>query len=125
LKPAWIKGFTQIQVGTWGLECPEKLSIGPAILQRGRKINMTTAVQHSTEVRKAAKAPPNFDSMPSTGFMRLPQVLEVVAFSAPTAYRKIKAGTFPKPVRLSERVAAWSVGDLRAWIQSQQTKGAV
>ncbi len=28
-------------------------------------------------------------------------------FSAPTLWRKVKAGTFPKPIKLSDRVTAW------------------
>jgi predicted DNA-binding transcriptional regulator AlpA len=28
----------------------------------------------------------------------------------------VKAGTFPKPTKLSERVTAWNVGAVRAWL---------
>ena len=39
------------------------------------------------------------------------------AFDAPFAlWRKVKAGHFPKPVKLSERVTAWRVEDVRAWL---------
>jgi len=40
-------------------------------------------------------------------------------FSAPTLWRKVKAGTFPKPVKLSERVTGFQVGAVRAWMASQ------
>ncbi|WP_335622424.1 helix-turn-helix transcriptional regulator [Acidovorax carolinensis] len=40
-------------------------------------------------------------------------------FSAPTLWRKVKNRTFPAPVRLSERVTAWKVGDVRSWIAAQ------
>ncbi|MHB8949177.1 MAG: helix-turn-helix transcriptional regulator [Rhodoferax sp.] len=40
-------------------------------------------------------------------------------FSAPTLWRKVKAGTFPKPVKLSERVTGFQVGAVRAWMAAQ------
>jgi prophage regulatory protein len=61
----------------------------------------------------------NFDSLPATGFMRQPQVLEVVPFSAATLWRKCNIGQFPKPVKLSERVTAWRVGDVRQFLALQ------
>ena len=67
----------------------------------------------------------NFDSLPDSAFIRESQLVQSpkrpdtpapLPFSAPTLWRKVKAGTFPKPVKLSERVTAWQVGDVRAWI---------
>jgi predicted DNA-binding transcriptional regulator AlpA len=31
----------------------------------------------------------------------------------------VKAGEFPKPIKLSERVTAWKVEDVRAWMQAR------
>ena len=69
----------------------------------------------------------NFDALPDSAFIRESQLVQSpkrpdtpapLPFSAPTLWRKVKAGTFPKPHRLSERVTAWKVGDVRAWIAS-------
>ena len=76
-------------------------------------------IHHSLEVRKTGEAPSNFDNLPATGFMRQPQVLEVVPFSSATLWRKCKAGQFPKPVKLSERVTAWKVSSIRDWLNTQ------
>jgi len=57
--------------------------------------------------------------LPETGFIRQPQVLYLAAFSSTTLWRHCKAGTFPKPVRLSARICAWRVEDVRAWIKAQ------
>ncbi|WP_299793815.1 AlpA family phage regulatory protein [Ramlibacter sp.] len=46
-----------------------------------------------------------------------PDVPAPVPFSAPTLWRKVKAGSFPAPVKLSDRVTAWKVGDVRAWLK--------
>ena len=43
----------------------------------------------------------------------------IVPFSSATLWRKVKAGTFPAPVKLSERVTAWPVESVRAWMNSR------
>jgi hypothetical protein len=69
-----------------------------------------------------------FDVLPDSAFIREAQLVQSpkrpstpvpLPFSAPTLWRKVKAGTFPKPHRLSERVTAWKVGDVRAWINQR------
>ena len=39
-------------------------------------------------------------------------------FSSATLWRMAKAGTFPKPIKLAQRVTAWRVGDVRAWLNA-------
>lgn len=43
----------------------------------------------------------------------------LVPFSSATLWRKVKACEFPAPVKLSDRVTAWRVEDIRAWMQSK------
>jgi prophage regulatory protein len=68
---------------------------------------------------------PSFDKLPDSAFMRESQLVQSpkwperpapLPFSAPTLWRKVKDGTFPKPVKLSNRVTAWRVGDIRNWL---------
>ena len=47
---------------------------------------------------------------------RRPKVLEVTGFSVSTLYRKMKAGDFPKPIKVSDNIVAWSDSDLRDWL---------
>jgi len=62
----------------------------------------------------------SFDALPDTGYLRQAQLIpHVVPFSSATLWRKCKAGEFPKPVRLSARVTAWNVGEVRIWLKSQ------
>jgi predicted DNA-binding transcriptional regulator AlpA len=57
-----------------------------------------------------------------TGYVRQSQLIPyVVPFSSSTLWRMVKAGKFPQPVKLSERVTAWRVEDIRAWMQSRTT----
>jgi prophage regulatory protein len=60
-------------------------------------------------------------SIPQTGFLRVPQVLQFVPFGRSTLWLKVKQGEFPAPRKLSDRVSAWRAEDVRAWIE---TKGA-
>ena len=62
-------------------------------------------------------------TLPATGFLRQPQVLRFVPISKSTLWRRVGAGTFPTPVKLSPRVTAWRAEDVRRWIE-EQTPGA-
>jgi prophage regulatory protein len=61
--------------------------------------------------------------LPETGFLRQPQVLVFVPISRSTLWRRIQAGSFPGPVKLSARVTAWRAEDVRRWIEQQGTDG--
>ena len=63
---------------------------------------------------QAADALIQFDTRPASSFVRLPVVCSLYACSPATAWRWVKAGKIPAPVKLSDRVTAWRVGDLRA-----------
>jgi len=54
-----------------------------------------------------------FDTRPASSFVRLPVVCSLYACSPATAWRWVKAGRIPAPVKISDRVTAWRVGDLR------------
>ncbi len=61
-----------------------------------------------------------FEELPAIGFVRQSQLIPaIVPFSSATLWRKAKAGTFPAPVKLSARVTAWRVEDVREWIRSR------
>lgn len=71
----------------------------------------------------------SFDALPDSAWLRESQLVRstktsasIVAplpFSAPTLWRMVKAGKFPKPTKLSTRVTAWQVGQVRAWMTMQ------
>jgi prophage regulatory protein len=47
-----------------------------------------------------------------TGYLRLPQVLEILPVSRSTWYRGIKSGRYPKSVKLSTRAVGWKIEDI-------------
>lgn len=66
-----------------------------------------------------------FDNLPATGYIRQAQLIpHVVPFSSATLWRKCARHEFPAPVKLSERVTAWRVGDVRKWLEAQAKGGA-
>jgi predicted DNA-binding transcriptional regulator AlpA len=70
-----------------------------------------------------------FDKLPDSAWLRESQLVrspknpdsEVapLPFSAPTLWRMVKAGKFPKPTKLSARVTAWQVSQVRDWMNAQ------
>ena len=56
--------------------------------------------------------------IPETGFLWLPQVLSVIPLGKTSWWEGVKAGRFPKPVKLTERCTAWRAEDIRALIIS-------
>lgn len=57
-------------------------------------------------------------SLPETGYVRQSQLIPTIfPFSSATLWRKVKAGTFPQPVKLGPRITAWRVEDIRGLIE--------
>lgn len=57
--------------------------------------------------------------LPETGFVREARLLSFLPFSHSTLWRRVAARSFPAPIKISERVTAWRVEDIRAWINEQ------
>ena len=60
--------------------------------------------------------------IPETGFVRLPQILEVIPIGKTSWWEGVKSGRFPPSVKLSSRCTAWKAEDIRDLIKrlSQQ-----
>ncbi len=56
--------------------------------------------------------------LPSVGYIRQSELLQFIPFSKATLWRKCANSEFPRPIKLSQRVTAWRVEDVRAWIAS-------
>lgn len=65
-------------------------------------------------------------TLPETGFLRLPQIIgdtsatppvpAVVPVSKSSWWAGVRAGRYPKPVKIGPRTTAWRVEDIRALI---------
>jgi hypothetical protein len=72
-------------------------------------------------------------SLPTTGFLRLRQIIGDPKSTPPipgiypvgrsTWFAGIKSGRYPKPVKLSPRIVAWRVDDIRLLVEETSNKG--
>lgn len=102
----------------------------PALVTHAAHLgSLPTGTSASPARQQQPKKPrcfPNFDDLPDSASIRQCELIRSggnpaapLPFSAPTLWRKVKAGTFPKPTKLSTRVTAWQVGQVRAWMAAQ------
>ena len=50
---------------------------------------------------------------------RLKRVMVRVTLSRPSIYRKVRDGSFPRPINLGGRAIAWLSSDIDAWIDAR------
>lgn len=66
--------------------------------------------------------------LPATGYVRKTDLVGrpskgirgLIPFSPTTLWRKVRAGEFPAPVKLSAGVTAWRVEDIREWMATRE-----
>lgn len=64
-------------------------------------------------------APATNSSLPESGYIRMAQLVPaIIPVSSATLWRKVKAGTFPAPVKLGPRTTAWKVDSVREWLRN-------
>jgi prophage regulatory protein len=56
--------------------------------------------------------------------MRLPSVETHTGLSKSEIYRRIKDGTFPKPLKLGARAVAWTAAEIDEWVKALIQQGA-
>ena len=92
------------------------------------KVNAAHALLAATVSKSAVVHRSFFDALSDDSFIcekqlvpspKRPDFVAPLPFSSPTLWRKVKAGTFPAPVKLSTRVTAWRVRSVRAWMAKQ------
>ena len=52
--------------------------------------------------------------------LRCPEVCHRTGMSKATVYRLVKAGQFPKSVKLSARLRGWRSEDVQDWISNRE-----
>ena len=96
------------------------------------KVTPTASKPAATPAKPPKPAQSVFDQLADSAYVRAGQLVQSSAnpastaplpFSEPTLWRKVKAGTFPAPIKLSARVTGWQVADIRQWMQAQAAQG--
>ena len=52
--------------------------------------------------------------------IRRPEVQELTGLARSTIYALVKAGRFPKPLRLGPRAVGWRLSDVLAWLEAPE-----
>lgn len=67
--------------------------------------------------RNSCSTPETF--LTEGGYIRQSQLIpHFLPFSPATLWRKVKNGSFPKPVKLSDRITAWRTEDVQEWLEA-------
>jgi prophage regulatory protein len=57
--------------------------------------------------------------IPCKTLVRFRRLREIVPLSRSEIYRRIALGTFPKPIKLGERVVAWDFDEVQAYVREK------
>ena len=70
----------------------------------------------TTDVRERTVVPQQPATTPAlNALLRLSDVSRLFGVSRSTIYKRMAAGDFPKPLRISERSVRWRMADLQEW----------
>ncbi len=61
--------------------------------------------------------------IPTTRLLRIRDLEQKVGLSRATIYRRIAAGTFPRPRQVGEQAVAWVESEVDTWIGSRPVAG--
>lgn len=56
------------------------------------------------------------ESLPTEGFVRIKQILQVIPIGRSSWWQGVKDGRYPQPIKLGPRMTAWRVEDIRKLI---------
>jgi len=79
---------------------------------KGKVIHMQTKATNRT-----IRAQPPV-KLPEEGLVRVQMLAPLLGVSERTIWRKVDAGTFPRPVPISPATRGWRVEEVRAWMES-------
>ena len=86
---------------------------------------MSTLDSAARSAAPATPFQPPLPAVPLCGFLRQAQVLALVPISKSTLWRRVQAGSFPAPFKLSARVTVWRAEEVQVWMQAQGTDPAL
>ncbi|ORJ24929.1 AlpA family phage regulatory protein [Rouxiella badensis] len=58
----------------------------------------------------------SLSALPTTGMIRPKNLALLLGISESTIWRKVKNGTLPRPIKLSERVSAFDAIEINHWL---------
>lgn len=70
--------------------------------------------------RRVSEALANFDALPDDAILRVHATARICGCGPATIWRGARTGTFPKAVKLSQKITGWRVGELRKYLADPQ-----
>lgn len=70
--------------------------------------------------RRVAEALANFDALPDDAILRVHPTARICGCGPATIWRNARLKTFPAPVKLSQKITGWRVGDVRRYLADPQ-----
>ena len=81
---------------------------------------LTTLMANAGVATSRAKPSPPGSSLAPSRYIRQDTLLRMVPWSASTLWRKVKNGSFVRPVKLSDRITAWDREAVLAWLRERE-----
>ena len=66
----------------------------------------------------------DFHNLPDGALLRPRQVVPLIGLSASSLWRYVRAGKFPKPIKVDDYITAWKWADVRQWLDDQAKRAA-
>jgi len=63
-------------------------------------------------------------TIPTSGFLRLPQILAIFPVGKSSWWEGCRTGRYPKPVKLGPRTTVWRAEDIKAFIEGMSNQQA-
>lgn len=63
------------------------------------------------------------NTLPNTGFVRLPQILSVIPIGRTTWWTGVRNGKYPHPIKLGSNTTVWKAEDIHALIARLAQEG--
>lgn len=87
-----------------------------AVIDTAVKKAVAEAMKARDNIKIASRSRVKADA--SSGLLRMPQVLDRVGLKKTAIYGMIKAGEFPKPIKLGS-ASAWHAEEIDSWVSTQ------
>lgn len=75
--------------------------------------------QHQSQQYKKIYRFPNRNKAEGARPSQYPNIVERVGLSRASIYKRMDAGDFPRPIRLSDRAVGWTEEQISAWESSR------
>lgn len=60
------------------------------------------------------------ETLPTTGYIRISQLIKFLPISKASIWRLSKIGKFPKAIKLTEKTTAFKCEEVQAWLASRE-----